>query len=148
VALPGTPGGFLRAPTTRVEPAADMTRMIEEATCQADDGGDPRTGPERSAEAISSGTAMQQLGQTGEVLRSQPPRGSWGRPAPERFGAGVASPFHPLTNGSLADPNGLGHLALGPALLREGPGLHAPRFLPVLRGRIHAWQSTTAPPEF
>lgn len=120
-----------------------MTRMIGDAEFQADDGGDARTGPQLSTKAIGCGPALQQRGQAGELVGRQPPRGpGWG-PAPERLGAGFAGPCHPLTDGALADPQGLGDQTLRPALLLEVPGLQAPRFFPVVRCRVHASQSTT-----
>jgi hypothetical protein len=125
-----------------------MTRMVADAQFQADDGGDPPAGPELSTEAIGCGTAMQQPGQTGELLGRQPPRGSSWRPVPEGIGTSVAGPFHPLADGPLADLYGLGDLALRPALLLEVPGLQAPSFLPVVRCIVHAQQSITERPKF
>ena len=81
---------------------------------------------------------MQQLGQAGELVGRQPPRGPGWRPAPESSGAGIAGPCHPLTDGALADAQGLSNPALGPALLLEVPGLQAPSFLPGMRCRVHA----------
>ncbi len=62
---------------------------------------------------------------------------------PKRLGTPLAGPRHPLTDGPLADPQRLGNLALGPALLLEVPGLEPPGFFPVVRYGFHAWQSTT-----
>jgi hypothetical protein len=120
-----------------------MPRVISDPKCQADDGGDPRAGPELSAEAIGHGPAMQQLGQPGELVGRQPPRGPGWRSTPERLGTGGAGPCHPLTDGSLADPQGLGNLALAPALLLEMPGLEPSGFFPVVWWRVHTWKSTT-----
>jgi hypothetical protein len=108
-----------------------MTRMIGDAEFQADDGGDASPGPQLSAKAIGCGPSMQQLGQAAELVGRQSPRGPGWRPATESIGAGVAGPFHPLTDGSLADPQGLGNPALGPAFLLEVPGLETSGFLPV-----------------
>jgi hypothetical protein len=120
-----------------------MTGVIRDAEFPADDGGDPTAGPELSAKAIGSRTSVQQLGQAGQLLGRQPPRGPGSRPAPKRLGTDVAGPCHPLTDRALADTQGFGNLALRPALLLEVPGLHAPRFLPGVRCRVHVWQSTT-----
>ena len=89
---------------------------------------------------------MQQLGQADKWVGRQPPRGPGWRQTPERLGADVASPCHPLTDGPLADPQSRGDLALRPAVLHEVPGLDPSGFFPVVRGRIHAWQSTTDSP--
>jgi hypothetical protein len=115
-----------------------MTRVIGDTKFQVDDGGAPRAGPELSAEAIGRGTSLQQLGQAGELLGRQPPRGPGWRSTPERLGTGGAGPCHPLTDSSLADPQGLGNLALAPALLLELPGLEPSGFFPVVRCRMHA----------
>jgi hypothetical protein len=56
----------------------------------------------------------------------------------------AAGAFHPLTDGSFADAEGLGDLALGPALLFEVPGLEPSGFSPVVGCRAHAWEYSTA----
>ena len=81
-----------------------MTRVIGNATFQADGGGDPRASPEPSPEATRSRTPMQQLGQAGELLGRQPPRGAGWRSTPERLETGGAGPDHPLTDRALAAP--------------------------------------------
>jgi hypothetical protein len=96
----------------RVEQAAHMTWVIGDAEFQADDGGDARPGPQLATKAIGDGPSLQQRGQASELVGGQPPRGPRWRPATERLGAGFAGPFHPLADGSLADPHGLGNLAL------------------------------------
>ena len=55
----------------------------------------------------------------------------------------AAGAFHPLTDGSFADAEGLGDLALGPALLFEVPGLEPSGFSPVVGCRVHAWEYST-----
>jgi hypothetical protein len=115
-----------------------MTWMRGDAECQADDGGDARTGPQLPTKAIGDGPSLQQLGQASELVGRQPPRGPGWRPATESLGAGFAGPCHPLADGAFADPHGLGNLALRPALLLEVPGLQAPRFFPSVRCRVHA----------
>ena len=115
-----------------------MTRVIGDAKFQADDSGDPCTGPELAAEAISSGASLQQRGQAGELPGRQPSRGPRWRPPLERRRPRGAGPCHPLTDRALADPQRLGNLALAPALLREVPGLEPSGFFPVVRCRVHA----------
>ena len=143
MALLSTPGGFLRAPTQRVESATHMARMRGETEFQADDGGDPRAGPELAAAAIGSGTSMQELGQAGELVGRQPPWGAGWRSTPERLGTSGVGPGHPLTNRAFADAQGLGKLVLAPTLLREVPGLEPSGFFPVVWWRFHTWKSTT-----
>jgi hypothetical protein len=61
----------------------------------------------------------------------------------KRVRSPVAGAFHPLTDGSFADPEGLGDLALGPALLFEVPGLEPSGFSPVAGCIVHAWKYST-----
>jgi hypothetical protein len=63
----------------------------------------------------------------------------------KRFRASVTSAFHPLTDSSFADAEGLGDLALGPALLFEMPGLESSGFSPVIGCRVHVWEYSTDP---
>ena len=146
VALAGAPGGLLRAPADRLAQAADMARMVRDAEFQTNHGGDPATGPDLAPKAIGFGPSVQQLGQARQLLGDQPAGGPRVGPMPERLGAPVAGPRHPLADGPLADPQGLGDLALSPALLLEVPGLQPSRLFPVVRCRVHAWQSTTGSP--
>ena len=89
-----------------------MPRMIGDAECQADDGGNACTGPQLATEALGEGPALQERGPAGERVGRQPPRGPGWRPAPERLGSGFAGPGHPLTDGPLADTHGPGNPAL------------------------------------
>ncbi len=107
-----------------------MTRVIGDTEFQTDNGRDPTAGPEFSAKAVSWRTALQQLGQAGEWLGSQPPRGPGRGPTPERLGTDVAGPRHPLTDRARADAQGFGYLALGPASLLELLGLESSGFFP------------------
>jgi hypothetical protein len=138
VALASPPGGFWRTPADQVEQAPHMPRVIGTTKFQTDDGSDPTAGPEFSAKAVGGWTAMQQLGQAGELLGRQPPRSPGWRPTPESLGTNVAGPCHLLTDRALADPQSLGNLPLRPALLLEGPGLESSGFVPVVRSRVHA----------
>ena len=61
----------------------------------------------------------------------------------KRLCSSVASAFHPLTDGSFADAEGFGDLALGPALLFERPGLEPSGFSPVAGWLVHAWEYST-----
>ncbi len=61
----------------------------------------------------------------------------------KRFRASVAGACHPLTDGAFADAEGLGDLALGPALLLEAPGSEPSGFSPVVGCRAHAWEYST-----
>jgi hypothetical protein len=108
-----------------------MTRMIGDAKLQADDGGDPRAGPEIAAKAIGGGTSVQEGGQPGEPLGREPAWGPrWG-PVAEGFQPSCPGTLHPLADSGCADPQRFGDLALGPALLLEVPGLQPSSFLPV-----------------
>jgi hypothetical protein len=85
----------------------------------------------------------QQRREVGALLVGQPARGTRWWPMAKRFRASVASAFHPLTHGSFADAEGLGALALGPALLFEVPGLEPSSFSPVVGCIVHAWEDST-----
>jgi hypothetical protein len=61
----------------------------------------------------------------------------------EGLQAVLPRPFQPLTDGRGADPQSFSDLMLRPAFLQEMPSLQAPRFFPVVRGRVHAAQGST-----
>jgi hypothetical protein len=90
---------------------------------------------------------MRMMTATRVRVHSSPRSPGW-RPAPERLGASCAGPWHPRTDGALADTQGLGDPALRPALLFEVPSLQAPSVFPIVRCRVHPEESTIAPPEF
>jgi hypothetical protein len=77
------------------------------------------------------------------LLGGQPGRGTRWRPMAKRFRSSVAGAFYPLTDGSFADPEGFGDLALGPALLFEAPGLEPSGFSPVAGCIVHAGKYST-----
>jgi hypothetical protein len=58
----------------------------------------------------------------------------------------VSGALQPLADRPFADTQGLGDLALGPALFLEVPGLQPACFLPVVECRVHAWKCMTGPP--
>jgi hypothetical protein len=116
-----------------------MGEMVRDATREADHRGDAAPGPELAPEAIGFGASLQQRREVGAWLGGQPGRGTWGRPMAQRVRASVAGAFHPLTDSPFADAEGLGDLALGPALLFEVPGLEPSGFSPVGGCRVHAW---------
>jgi hypothetical protein len=120
-----------------------MTRMRGDTKFQADEGRDPAAGPEVPAEAVGGGASMHQCGQAGQWLGRQPPRGPGGRPTPEGLGTAIAGPRQPLTDRALADTQGCGKLALGPAPLLELSGLESSGFFPGGWCGVHAWQFTT-----
>jgi hypothetical protein len=76
---------------------------------------------------------LQQSRQTGELRLGQPAGGPRGWSMPEGFRAPLSAARHPLTDRAVAAPKGRSDLALRPTLLFEAPGLHASRFLPVVR---------------
>jgi len=100
-------------------------------------------GPHLAAEAVGLGATMQQIGQTRQLVRRQS-TGCTGRWAiAEGLRAVLSSPFQPLADGGSADPQRLGDLMLRPAFLQELPGLHAPRFFPVVRDGVQTSQNST-----
>src|SRR5688500_14401879 len=87
-------------------------------TClEADHRGDAAPCPERAPEAIGFGALLQQRRKVGALLVGQPGRGTRWWPMAKRFRASVAGAFHPLTDGSFADAEGLG--GIEPAFRRS-----------------------------
>ncbi len=144
VALAGATGGLLETPADRLAQAADMGEMVRDAKREADHRGDAAPCPELAPEAIGFGALLQQRREVGALLVGQPGRGTRGWSMAKRFHS-AAGAFHPLTDGSFADAEGLGDLALGPALLFEVPGLEPSGFSPVVGCRVHAWEYSTDP---
>jgi hypothetical protein len=114
--------------------------MVRDVTREADHRGDAAPCPELAPEAIGFGTLLQQRREVGAWLGGQPGRGPRWWPMAKRFRASVAGACHPLTDGAFADAEGLGDLALGPALLFETPGSEPSGFSPVVGCRVHAWE--------
>jgi hypothetical protein len=110
-----------------------MDGMVGDAQLQAHHGGDPATGPYVAPEAIGLGAAVQRLGQMRQLVGGQPPGCARGRPMAQGLRAAFACAPHPLADGGFADAQGLGNLALRPALLLVLPGWETPCFLPVAR---------------
>jgi hypothetical protein len=110
-----------------------MDGMIGDAQLQAHHGGNPATGPHLPPEAIGLGTAVQPLGQTRQLVAGQPTGRSRGRLMAQGLRTAFACAPHPLADRGFADAQGLGTLALRPALLLVLPGLETPRFFPVGR---------------
>jgi hypothetical protein len=124
-----------------------MTRVVHDTEFQLNDGRDPPPRPELAAKTIGLGTPPQQLGQAGQLLGREPTACSRWRAVSEGVRSRLAGAFHPLTDGPLADPQRLGDLPLGPALLFEAPGLEPSGFFPVVRYGFHIGQSITEPPD-
>jgi hypothetical protein len=103
-------------------------------------------GPERPPAAIGFGAPMQELGQMSQLFGGQA-AGSTGVPTSlQGLGATRAGTRHPWADGPLADAEGVGDLALGPAPLLELLSLATPDFFPMVGCRVHAGQSTTGCP--
>jgi hypothetical protein len=110
-----------------------MDGMVGDAELQAHHGGDAATGPYVAPEAVGLGAAVQQLGQTRQLVGGQPPGRARGRLMAQGLQATIAGAPHPLTDRGFADTQGLGNPALRPALLLVLPGLETPCFFPVAR---------------
>jgi hypothetical protein len=122
-----------------------MGWVVGDTKFETNHGGHPAACPHSAPEAIGFGALLQQRREVGALLVGQPGRGTRRWPMAKRFRSSVAGMFHPLTDGSFADAEGLGNLALGPALLLEVPGLEPSGFSPVIGGRVHAWEYSTDP---
>jgi hypothetical protein len=107
--------------------------MIGNATRQAHHGSNPATGPHLASKAIGLGAAVQQLGQTCQLVGGQPQGRSRGRLMAQSPWAAFAGAPHPLADRGCADAQGLGNLALRPAFLFEVPSLEPSSFFPVGR---------------
>jgi hypothetical protein len=89
-----------------------MAGMMPDAKSQVDDRRNAAASPELAPKTIGFGTALQTLGQTGELFGRQPARGpGWG-PVTEGIHSALAGVFHPLADGPLADAQCLGDLTL------------------------------------
>jgi hypothetical protein len=119
-----------------------MGEMVGDAKCSSNHRGNAAPCPDLAPEAIGFGTLLQQRREVGALLVGQPGRGTRGWSMAKRFHS-AAGAFHPLTDGAFADAEGLGDLALGPALLFEVPGLEPSGFSPVVGCRAHAWEYST-----
>jgi hypothetical protein len=131
VALAGTPHWLLRAPTDGLEQPPDMDGMVGNTEFEANDGRHACPGPDLSPEAIRFGPTLQEGGQAGELFVGQPAWRTRGWAMPEGFQTALAGPRHPLADGALADAQGVGDLALRPALVLELPGLEPPGCFPI-----------------
>jgi hypothetical protein len=137
-ALPSAPRRLLATLADRLAHAADPGEMVRDATREANHRGEAAPCPELAPEAIGVGALLQQRREVGVWLVGQPGRGTRRWPMAQRFHASVAGACHPLTDGAFADAEGLGDLALGPALLFQVPGLESSGFSPVRGCRVHA----------
>jgi hypothetical protein len=124
-----------------------MARVGRATDCQLNDGGDTAAGPDLPPEAIRVGPPVHQCGQTGQRFGGQATGSTRVGTRPPGLWSPVAGARHPLTDRALADAQGGGDLALGPARLLEPPGLQPSAFLPMVKGLIHASQCITVPPK-
>jgi hypothetical protein len=94
-----------------------MGGVIEPAKLDTDHLGHALPGPHLAAEAIGLGATVQQAGQTGQLVGSQPAGCARRWLMAQRLWTTHAGSLHPLADRGGADPQGLGNLALRPALL-------------------------------
>ena len=120
-----------------------MGGVIEHAKLDTDHLRHALPGPHLAAAAIGLGAAVQQVGQTRQLCGSQPAGRARRWAMTQRLRAAQAGSRHPLADRGGADPQGLGNLALRPALLFEVPGLQAACFFPIVRDRVHTKQGST-----
>ena len=110
-----------------------MRRMVGDTKLQANDDGDPTTGPHVSTKPIGGRATREEFGQAGELLACQAACRTRRRVMPQRIGSLVAGTAHPLTDSPFADAKGLGNPAVGPPLLLEVPGLKPSGVFPIAR---------------
>jgi hypothetical protein len=89
-----------------------MARLVGDAECHSNHGGDSAPGPQLAPEAIGFGAWLQQGRQLGELCGAQSPRSARRWTVSERLQAPGAGVLHPLADSSLADAQGIGALAL------------------------------------
>jgi hypothetical protein len=80
-----------------------MGRLVGDAKLQAQDDGDPTTGPHVSPKPIGGRAPREECGQAGELLACQAACSPRRRVMPERIGTFVAGTAHPLTDRPFAD---------------------------------------------
>jgi hypothetical protein len=114
-----------------------MGGVRDDATCHPHDLGHPLPGPDLAAEARGLGATMSEVGEAGELRGRQSPGGTRRRAMLSCLWTPFASTFHSLAHGRFADAQRLGHPALRPALLLEGPGLEPSSVFPVPRCGFH-----------
>jgi hypothetical protein len=100
-----------------------MPGMVGNPIFELKHSGNPPAGPDVPPKAIGFGPPLQELGQAGELFGREPARGAGGWTVAQGIWAPLACTLHPLTDSAFADAERFGDLALGPALLLEGPGL-------------------------
>jgi hypothetical protein len=114
--------------------------MVGDTKLQANHRGDPATGPDLSPEAIGLGPLVQEHGQPRQLVGGQPAGSTRAGALLKGLRAPLAGTPHPLADRPSAHTQGLGVLALGPALLREVPTLKPSGFLPIFGWAVHAWE--------
>jgi hypothetical protein len=110
-ALAGAPSGLLQTPAKSVEEAADMARVVGDATRQPQHRGDPATAPDLPAKAIGFGAAGQAFGQAVQLCGRQATWGTGRRSVTARLRAPLAGACQPLAHSPFADAERLGDLA-------------------------------------
>ena len=58
VALAGAARRLLRTPPERLAQAADVTRVVQDAKGELNDGGNPAAGPQLASEAVGFGATL------------------------------------------------------------------------------------------
>jgi hypothetical protein len=79
-----------------------------------------------------------QVGRTRPLFGSQPPERAGRGPMASRVRPAWSSPRPLLTDGGGAHPQGLAHVALGPALVQAMPDWPSACGFPVVRSRVQA----------
>ena len=108
-----------------------MDGMVGDVQLLANDRGDPAAGPDVAPKAVGFGPLVQESWQTAQLAGGQQAGSTGAGAAPEGLSTLRTGPRDPLADRPLADAQGCGDLALGPALLHEMPGLQSSGFLPI-----------------
>jgi hypothetical protein len=105
--------------------------MVGDAKLQANQRGDPSTGPDVSPKAVGLGPLVQERRQTHQLVGGQSAGSTGARTVPDGLWAPLAGTHDQLADRPFADAQDFGDLGLGPALLHEVPGLKSSGFLPI-----------------
>src|SRR5205085_924804 len=119
-----------------LEDARDMAGVVVGAELFFDDLGDAAAGPEVTPEAVGLGTVPEAVGDQVALPGEQLPGRPGSQAGPQGIRTAVAGGSQPMTDRQAGDAQGLSDGALGPALLTQLPGTHAPPLPPILGGML------------
>src|SRR5581483_6049039 len=136
VPLEGPPDRHLRRPAQLLEEFADVALVVAGAELLLEHLCDAGAGPDLTAEAIGLGPVPEELGDQGLLRSGELGRCPWAGASAQGLGPAFAGAGEPTADAHLGNAQGLGGVALGPAVLREGQGSKPPPFKAVSRKEV------------